>query len=335
MLYIIKPNPIQERSHMSDISDKHIAAEVRDITPILGKTQSMQEHPDRIVYKGMTEKELTDAHDDSKAIPNFYELIQQNREHAQAVKARLKPIENVAYGSEEIQKLDIYAPKDANGVPVLISIHGGGWIMGSKNPWAISAEALLSKGIISVPIDHGLAPQYRMEDMIDHLRQAIAWVYKNIAQYGGDPNRIYIHGASAGAHLASTTLMPGWQEGYGVPENIVKGLIAVSGIYDLCTLVYAPQTDSQKALQMTMEEARRDSPLYHLPTHSIPSIIAFGEKEPFILYHLEANNYTKELQEAGFNVLLIEEPDANHFDMLNDLANTDGLVFKAVMQMIF
>ena len=84
------------------------------------------------------------------------------------------------------------------------------------------------------------------------------------------------------------------------------------------------QADSQKALQMTLEEARRDSPLYHLPAHSIPSIIAFGEKEPFILYHSEANNYAKELQEAGCNVSLIEVPDANHFDMLNELANTDG-----------
>lgn len=291
-------------------------------------------HPDPIVYKGMTVNQLTEAYDDYKAIPNFDVLLHENRERAQTVKARLNPIHNVAYGTEIIQKLDIYAPKNAEKMPVLISIHGGGWTMGSKNTWAIPAEILMSKGIISVPIDHGLAPQYRMEDIIAHVRHAVAWAYKNIAQYGGDPNRLYIYGMSAGAHLASTTLMPSWHKHFGLPEDVIKGLIALSGIYDLCTLVHAPQADSQKALHMTLEEARRDSPFYHLPKHSIPAIIAHGEKEPLILYHLEANNYAQELQKAGCDVSLIEVPDANHFDMINELANTEGKVFKAVMKML-
>jgi len=294
----------------------------------------LPENPDPIVYKGMTVNQLTEACDDYKAIPNFDVLLQENRERAQTVKARLNPIHNVAYGTEIIQKLDIYAPENAKNMPVLISIHGGGWTMGSKNPWAIPAEILMSKGIISVSIDHGLAPQYRMDDIIAHVRHAVAWVYKNIAQYGGDPNCLYIYGMSAGAHLASTTLMTSWHKDFDLPEDVIKGLVAMSGIYDLCTLVYAPQTDSQKALQMTLEESRRDSPFYHLPQHSIPSIIAYGEKEPLILYHLEATNYAQKLQKAGCNVSLIEVPGANHFDMINELTNTQGQLFKAVEDML-
>jgi arylformamidase len=297
-------------------------------------TTALVGNPGPIVYKGMTVNQLTDAYDDYKAIPNLDALLQENRERAQIVKARLSPIQDIAYGTEAIQKLDIYAPKNAKKMPVLISIHGGGWTMGSKNPWAIPAEILMSKDIISVSIDYGLAPQYRMEDIIAHVRYAVAWVYKNIAQYGGDPNRLYIYGMSAGAHLASTALMLNWHKDFGLPEDVIKGLISLSGIYDLCTLVYAPQADSQKALQMTLEESRRDSPLYHLPKHSIPAIIAYGEKEPLILYHLEANNYAQVLQKAGCHVSLIEVPDANHFDMINELANTEGRVFKAVMQMV-
>jgi len=104
-----------------------------------------------------------------------------------------------------------------------------------------------------------------MADIIAHVRHAVAWTYKNIAQYGGDPARLYMYGMSAGAHLASTTLMPGWHKDFGLPEDVIKGLVAMSGIYDLCTLAHAPQADSQKALQMTLEESRRDSPFYHLP----------------------------------------------------------------------
>ena len=298
-------------------------------------TPVTQSHPNPIVYKGMTANQLMEAYDDYKSIPNFDVLLQENRERAQSVKNRLNPIHDVAYGSEVIQKLDIYAPNNAKKTPVIISIHGGGWTMGSKNPWAISAETLLSTGILSVSIDYGLAPQYRMDNMITHVRDAIAWTYRNIAQYGGDPNRLYIYGMSAGAHLASTALMPSWHKNFGVPENVIKGLVAMSGIYDLCTLVHASQTDLQKTLQMTLEESRRDSPLYHLPQHSIPSIIAYGEKEPLILYRFEANNYAQELQKAGCNVSLIEVPNANHFNMINELTHTEGKVFKAVMKMLF
>lgn len=289
---------------------------------------------DPIVYRGMTENQLTDAYDDYKSIPNLDVLLQKNRERAQSVKTRLNPICDIAYGPETIQKLDIYAPKDLKKMPVIINLHGGGWIFGSKNPWAITAETLMSKGILSVSIDYGLAPQYRMMDIITHVRQAIAWVYKNIDQYGGDPNRIYIYGMSAGAHLAGTALMPSWQKDFGVPKNVIKGLIALSGIYDLCTLFHAPHADSQKALQMTLEESRRVSPCYHLPQHSIPAIIAYGENEPKILYHLEASHYAQELQKAGCNVSLIEVPNANHFDMINELANAEGKVFTATMKLL-
>ncbi len=288
-----------------------------------------------IVYKGMTINQLTEAYDDYKAIPNFDALLKENRERAQTVKTILNPINDIAYGSESIQKLDIYAPKNIKKMPVILSIHGGGWTMGSKNPWAIPSKSLMSKGILSVSIDYGLGPQYRMKDIIAHVRDAIAWVYKNIDQYEGDPDRLYIYGMSAGAHLASTALMPSWHKDFDLPEDVIKGLIAMSGIYDLCTLVHAPQADSQKALQMTLEESRRDSPLYHLPQHSIPAIIAYGEKEPLILYHIEASNYAQELRKAGCNASLVEVPAANHFDMINELANTEGKVFKAVMKMLF
>lgn len=265
---------------------------------------SPMEKPDPIVYKGMTVRQLTEAYDDYITIPNFDVLLQENRERAQTVKARLNPIHDVAYGAETVHKLDIYAPKYSKKMPVIISIHGGGWTMGSKNPWAIPAENLMAKGIISVSIDYGLAPQYQMEDIIAHIRHAIAWVYKNIAQYGGDPNRLYIYGFSAGAHLAGTTLMPNWHKDFGLPEDVIKGVVAMSGIYDLCTLVYAPQSESQKALQMTLEESRHASPLYHLPKHSIPSIVAYGEKEPLVLYRFEANNYAQALQNAGLQCLI-------------------------------
>ena len=294
----------------------------------------MQKSTDPIVYRGMTANQISEGYDDNLTIPNFTSLLQENRERAKVLKDKLNPVQDVAYGKESIQKLDIYAPKDAKELPVLIDIHGGGWTAGSKNPRAIPAEAIMSQGVIWVPIDYGLAPEYGMEDMISHVRSAIGWIYKNIAQYGGDPARLYISGQSSGGHLAATTLMPNWHEAFGVPDNVIKGIIALSGIYDLDGLIFSSKNETQQTLQLTTEEARRFSPFYHLPKKSISSIIAYGDKEP-LLYAREAKGYAEELENTGHKVSLIEVPDANHFDMINTLAISDGHLFKAVMKMIF
>lgn len=185
----------------------------------------MKERDDPVVYKGMTAKQLAITYDVFLAIPDAAGLLQANRERAKLVEAELKPIKDLSYGEVPIQKLDIYAPKGAKNAPVLIDIHGGGWTAGSKNPSALQAQAVMAAGGIWMPIDYGLAPEYSMDQMIDHVRLAISWIYRNIAQYGGDPNQLFIFGFSAGAHLAGTALMPGWHHEYGIPENAIKGAV--------------------------------------------------------------------------------------------------------------
>jgi arylformamidase len=191
---------------------------------------------------------LADAYDVYQVIPDAEELLRVNREYAQEVMAKLSPIRGVSYGEEEIQKLDIYAPKGAKNAPVLVDIHGGGWSAGTKNPSAIQASAVMSAGAIWVPIDYGLAPAYTIDQMIDHVREAVSWIYWNIVRYGGDPNQVYIYGFSAGAHLAGTTLMTGWHGKYNVLEDIIKGAVMISGVFDLEGYVHAQIGDTRKNL---------------------------------------------------------------------------------------
>lgn len=86
------------------------------------------------------------------------------------------------FSLKTIIKLHIYAPKSAGSAPVLIDIHSGGWHRGSKNSIAIPAEAILSHGAIWVTIDYGLAPDYNMDQIMDHVRQSIAWIHQHISQ---------------------------------------------------------------------------------------------------------------------------------------------------------
>lgn len=105
-----------------------------------------------------------------------------------------------------------------------------------------------------------------------------------------------------------------------------------SGIFDLEAYVHA-QTGPQEALKMTLKDAWRASPIHHLPECPLPIIVGYGgdELKAFID---ESQSYAKALKRAGCDVIVIEVPAAHHFDMINELANTQGQLFKAVKEML-
>jgi arylformamidase len=141
---------------------------------------------------------------------------------------------------------------------VLVDLHGGGWISGSKDIRALLAERIVAKGTILLAIDYGLAPEYSMDEIINHVRQAIARMYSNTAQYGGETNSLFIFGNSACAHLAASALMGGWMHHYNLPENAIKGAVLASGIYDLESQLHA-KTGPQEHLKMTLKDAKSKS----------------------------------------------------------------------------
>jgi arylformamidase len=214
----------------------------------------------------------------------------------------------------------------------LIDIHGGGWTAGSKNARSFPAEAIVPKGVLWVPIDYGLAPAFKLDAIVDHVRSAVAWIYKNIASHGGDPNRIYVSGNSAGGHLVATTLMPGWHAKYGVPENVVKGACAMSGVYDMDAVRLAAEGPNN-ALKMDAAEARRNSPIFHLPKTSGPLIVSYGAPE-LPEFKRQGADFAKAWKAAGHDVTEIVVPGAHHFAMSREFANADSELHQAMMKMI-
>ncbi len=285
-----------------------------------------------IVYKNMSATELARAYDVFQTIDDPIAWLEANQERAKLEAAKLSPIKNVSYGHDAVQKLDIYVPRRAHLAPVLIDIHGGGWSAGSKEPRALQAQGVTSAGCLWVPIDYGLAPDYSVDKMVDHVYQAIAWIYKNIQAYGGDPQQVFLFGHSAGGHLAATTLMPHWHRSYALPEDVIKGFVLTSGIFDLESQVHEGG-HLQKMLQMSIENAHRASPLFHLPDQPKDVIIAYSQAE-LPAFISESKAYAKALQSVGCNVLIIEVEKLNHFDMINALCDTQGALYQSVMRMV-
>ncbi len=283
------------------------------------------------VYGGYTAQELSVQYDPAATVVDLPAYQQWNAEQSKRVSAALKCERDIAYGESRIQKLDIFPPANSNA-PVLLDIHGGGWTAGSKNGRSFPAEAIVPKGVMWVPIDYGLAPTYKLDAIVDHVRSAVAWTYRNIASHGGDPERIYVSGNSAGGHLTGTLLMPGWQAKYGLPENVIKGACAMSGVYDMTAVQLAADGPNEQ-LKMDEAEAKRNSPILHLPKQACPLIIGYGAPE-LPEFKRQSADFAKAWRAAGHSVKEIVVPGAHHFAMSREFASADSELHQAMMSMI-
>jgi len=144
---------------------------------------------------------------------------------------------DLAYGSHERHVLDVYSAAGEPGTdrPVLVYVHGGGFTMGAKsNPdtpffrnlgtWAVQ------QGWVAVAMNYRLAPAHSYPSGAEDIAAAIEWIVEHIAEYGGDPSRIFLSGQSAGAmHVADYVVGRG---GFGAHGRALRGAVLVSGLYD-------------------------------------------------------------------------------------------------------
>lgn len=134
------------------------------------------------------------------------------------------------------QVLDLHRPRSVDGAPVLVFVHGGSWVGGSRSGQGRHLfRELVSRGWVCVSIDYRLGPRNRWPAMIVDVKRAIAWVRSSIARYGGDPARIAIAGGSAGGHLATLAALSGndYQPGFADADTSVFAGVSLYGVYDL------------------------------------------------------------------------------------------------------
>ncbi len=130
----------------------------------------------------------------------------------------------------ELQTLDIYAPRGAQKLPVLIYIHGGGWSRGDKREVGAQPKLFNEQGVVFVAVNYRLAPEVKYPTNINDIAAGIGWVRANIDRYGGDPQKLVIMGHSAGSHLASLIAThPGPLGRQGLKVSDLKGAISLDG----------------------------------------------------------------------------------------------------------
>lgn len=221
-------------------------------------------------------------------------------------------------------KLDLYLPEKeiAGGVPVVVWIHGGGWLFGSKEEYCVLTW-LAAEGIAVASINYRLLHEARWPAQLEDCREAIAWLRAHAREYGLDPSKVAVAGGSAGGHLAAILGTPQPSE-RAIPR--VTGVIDFFGPSDLLSLPSnvprAGRTDAQLArtngarlvggiVRDHVEAAKEASAFHRVSAEAAPFLIFHGAKDPLVPLE-QSERLHEALQKAGVTSELVVLPEAAH-----------------------
>ena len=206
-------------------------------------------------------------------------------------------------------RLDIYHPVQKGKYPVVVWFHGGGLTQGER----FVPQELEEQGLVVVAAGYRLMPKCRIEDCIDDAAAAVSWTIRNIEAYGGDPDKIFVAGHSAGGYLTEMIgLDKSWLGAYGVDANSLAGLFPFSG--QAITHFALREREGMSPLQPLID---RFAPLYHVRPDAPPIILITGDRENELYGRYEENAYLwRMLKLTGHNeVYLYELPGYDHGGM--------------------
>jgi acetyl esterase/lipase len=215
--------------------------------------------------------------------------------------------------------LDVYRPtKSSEAGRVVVFFYGGHWQSGNKSDYFFVAQALASRGFVAVLPDYRLYPNVTFPAFVRDGAAAVRWVHDNISRFGGDPEKVYLMGHSAGAHIAALLTLDGaYLKDVGLSRNAIRATAALSGPYDF---VPAPQdrgvfgmgpTDSVPSAQI--------EPVHFVDGHAAPMLLLQGLKDQTVKPENTARLAAK-IKEAGGDVRVIEYPDRAHVGVVLALA---------------
>ena len=247
--------------------------------------------------------------------PGAGEYLERAMAWSDEVRRRTDCRLDIPYGPEERQNLDLYLPKPGTGpAPVFIFLHGGYWAIGHKDTLGFMAETITPVPAILVTAGYRLAPGAKYPEQVDDCRTALCWVYENIWKYGGDPGRIFVGGHSAGGHLAAlVTLQRGRLSEFGLPPDVIKGCLPVSGVFD----VTAAPPDRQEAFLASPKDAVEASPLHNTAGNTVPFFLEIGEND-FPNLRSQHPKMAERLRAEGGIVEEMERPGLDHFGISLD-----------------
>ena len=271
--------------------------------------------------KSRTGNTLDSLYNNRALVPDYATYFSRWQEASARVR-QTQPCElDVSYGQGDSETLDVFYAGDQQGkVPVLVFLHGGYWRSLDKADHSFIAPAFTDAGACVVVPNYALCPTVTIPQIILQMVQALAWTYRHIADYGGDPGRITVVGHSAGGHLAAMLLTCVWKAvGQDLPVRLIKNAVSISGLYELESIRRTPFL--KDSLKLTSAQVKKASPAW-LPAPKVSGgrwalcSVAGGQESTAFTEHNAL------IQQAwGHQAVPTAEvlPELNHFSIVEAL----------------
>lgn len=287
-------------------------------------------------YRHFTQEELDRQYSPSSMVGGDIRPFLDDYAH----RSRLARVEladvaraDLRFGPGPDDLLDVYGPPKATRQscprPALFFIHGGYWQQLSKEDSAFPAPAVVAAGAVYATPEYTLAPRARLSGIVEQVRRAFAWLWRNAADLHVDPDRIVVSGSSAGAHLAAMLLATDWEE-RGLPAAPIAGALLFGGIYDLTPV---QRTYVNDVVRIDRDEIASHSPILQNSVVRCPVVLAWGEHETDE-FKRQSSVFAAHLRHLGCTVTELEQQGSNHFGSPTELAATCTRVHQELRHLL-
>ena len=246
------------------------------------------------------------------------------------------------------QVLDVHAPRDAKNLSVIFWIHGGGWQVGDKTNVQLKPKVFTERGFVFVAPNYRLLPEVDMGTIVRDVAKSLGWVHRHIAEHGGDPQRIFVMGHSAGAQLAALLCTDDrYLKAEGVPFAVLKGCAPVDGdTYDVPAIIETAETrrrvHGQPQAKLGHREKFGNDPAKHRDFSAVTHVVRGKGIPPFLILHVaehpdnsaQAQRLGAVLKEAGIPVRVYGAKETSHDKINENLGLPDDPTTAVLLQFV-
>ncbi|MDI5921553.1 alpha/beta hydrolase [Halomonas sp. LR5S13] len=276
-----------------------------------------------MLYRDLASQEAIDRAYDPMRGRDPAALLEDWRARSAASRQRHRVTLDLPYGPTLAERLDLFhaegmGEESAEGreegkpAPCHLFFHGGYWRSLSHKEFSFVVDGLVASGITVAVVNYALCPAVAFGEVVRQSRAALAWVHRNAGALGVDPRQLSVSGHSAGGHLCAMLLATDWEGTYGLPHDLIRGALCVSGLYDLGPF---PWSWLQPKLQLTGRDVSDYSPVRRpCRVPAAVRLVAGGEESSEFARQMQAQ--AAHLQAQGRPVESELLPGDDHFTLL-------------------
>src|SRR5215472_6914094 len=263
------------------------------------------------------------------AFPDHPQWFERWARESEAARSELEAKLDLRYGSGPKQTIDLFPAANPRGA--LLFIHGGYWRALDKRDHSFVAPPFVARGVGVAVVNYDLCPDVSIARIVEEMREAVAWLRREGSRHGVPCDRLVVAGHSAGGHLTAMLLATDWQA-RGLPQTIIAGAVAISGVFDLEPLV---QVSFNVDLKLDRTRAHAVSPIHFSPRVRAPLLLAAGEGETseFIRQSWMLWERWPECHPQGRHGPLFI-PERHHYSIISDLGDPKSALTREALSLL-